>query len=408
VDILSRSARWTEWIFAGLPFFLTNPPSPKFSGVLAVFHTSNKSDMMSKNEKPTWDEEEGNTDDNIAWAAITEDAKHATNAEHALPFWQALKFYRKAVGWSMAISLGIIMEGYDTALIGSFFAFPSFQKKYGQPFEGGYQVSAPWQSSLALASTIGIVFGIQANGYLTERYGYRRVLLVAYVLIVAFIFMTFFAPTVEVLLAGEILCGLPWGVFATMGPAYVSEVCPVALRGYVQIYVNLCWVIGQLIASGVLQGLESNTTQWAYRIPFAIQWVWPLPLFCIVYFAPEGPYWLVRKGRLAEAEHALKRLCSKSSNVDIKKHVALMVHTNKLEESYEVGNSYWDCWRGVERRRTEISCFMWANAVCPGFSIASYGTYFYEQAGLSVANAYKLGLGQTALTFVSLCVVKVY
>lgn len=38
--------------------------------------------------------------------------------------------------------------------------------------------------------------------------------------------------------------------------------CPVKLRPYLTTYVNLCWVIGQLIASGVLTGLLSRTDQW--------------------------------------------------------------------------------------------------------------------------------------------------
>lgn len=56
--------------------------------------------------------------------------------------------------------------------------------------------------------------------------------------------------------------GITWGVFATTGPAYASEVAPLALRGYLTVYVNLCWAIGQFIASGVLKGLLNNPTQW--------------------------------------------------------------------------------------------------------------------------------------------------
>ena len=44
------------------------------------------------------------------------------------------------------------------------------------------------------------------------------------------------------LLAGEILCGIPWGVFQTITTAYAAEVTPVALRPYLTTYVNLCWV----------------------------------------------------------------------------------------------------------------------------------------------------------------------
>jgi len=88
-----------------------------------------------------------------------------------------------------------------------------------------------------------------------------------------FIFLPFFAQSASVLLVGQLLCGLTWGVFATTGPAYASEVCPLVLRGYLTCYVNLCWAIGQLIAAGILYGLLDLRGQWSYRIAYAIQWV---------------------------------------------------------------------------------------------------------------------------------------
>lgn len=88
-----------------------------------------------------------------------------------------------------------------------------------------------------------------------------------------FILLVFLANSVQVLLVGQILCGLCWGVFATLAPAYASEVAPTNLRGYLTTYVNLCWAIGQLIAAGVLTACLDIENQWGYRIPFAVQWV---------------------------------------------------------------------------------------------------------------------------------------
>ena len=84
-------------------------------------------------------------------------------------------------------------------------------------------------------------------------------------MMIAFIFIPFFAQNIETLLIGDILQGIPWGVFQTLTTAYASEVCPVALRAYLCTYVNLCWVIGQFIASGVLRGVLGRSDQWAYR-----------------------------------------------------------------------------------------------------------------------------------------------
>lgn len=51
-------------------------------------------------------------------------AKQASDEEHNETFWQALKANKKAAMWSMAISLSIVMEGYDTILMVSFTCYP--------------------------------------------------------------------------------------------------------------------------------------------------------------------------------------------------------------------------------------------------------------------------------------------
>lgn len=48
-------------------------------------------------------------------------AKHASDEEHNETFFQTFKNNRKAVAWSIAISLSIVMEGYDTILMVSVF-----------------------------------------------------------------------------------------------------------------------------------------------------------------------------------------------------------------------------------------------------------------------------------------------
>jgi SP family general alpha glucoside:H+ symporter-like MFS transporter len=78
------------------------------------------------------------------------------------------------------------------------------------------------------------------NGWLAAKYGYRKVIIVALFFLNAFIFITFLAPNKPVLVVGQILCGFSWGVFATIGPAYASEIVPLQLRGYLTSYVNLC------------------------------------------------------------------------------------------------------------------------------------------------------------------------
>lgn len=181
-------------------------------------------------------------------------------------------------------------------------------------------------------------------------------------------------------------------------PAYASEVCPLTLRGYLTTYVNLCWATGQLISAGVLVGLLNVPNEWSYRIPFSVQWAWPLPLFIAILWAPESPWWLVRQDRYVEAQHMVKRLSSKSDE-EIVGTVAQMIHTIKIENEIESGTSYYDLFKGIDLRRTEICCVTFAGQMLSGAQFAYGPTYFFEQAGMSSSDAYKVGLGDTALAF---------
>ena len=73
---------------------------------------------------------------------ITVDAKQATNSEKSMSLKQAFNLYKKAMLFSVLFSTAIVMEGYDTALIGAFYAFPPFTKKYGTYIDekNGYQI----------------------------------------------------------------------------------------------------------------------------------------------------------------------------------------------------------------------------------------------------------------------------
>jgi len=102
-----------------------------------------------------------------------------------------------------------------------------------------------------MGNPVGQVVGALLGGYPMERYGRRWTFGTCVILMVAFIFIQFFARSLEVLLVGELLGGLVLGCYAVIAPAYWSEVCPMAIRGIVTSYVNLCFVMGQLLANGI-------------------------------------------------------------------------------------------------------------------------------------------------------------
>lgn len=145
--------------------------------------------------------------------------------------------------------------------------------------------------------------------------------------------------------------------------------------------VNMMWGVGQIIASGVLRSLIDRTDEWAYRIPFALQWMWPVPIMIGVFLAPESPWWLVRKGRIEDAKRALRSL-SLNSEEEMETTISMIKHTDAIEKEITAGTSYLDCFKGINLRRTEIVCLAWVTQSASGASLMGNAAYFFEQAGL--------------------------
>ncbi|KOS40728.1 hypothetical protein ACN38_g8389 [Penicillium nordicum] len=339
----------------------------------------------------------------VSMAKATNNAKAAAEAEHKMTLLQGIRTYPKAIAWSVLISTCIAMEGYDISLVNNFYAFPQFTKKYGElTSNGSYQVPAAWQAGLSNGAYCGEIIGLFINGWASERFGYRYTIMTSLALITAFTAIFFTAPNIQTLLAAEILAGVPWGIFQTLTVTYASEVCPVVLRGYLTSYVNFCWGLGQLVGIGVIKAMLNRDDQWSYKIPYGLQWMWPVPLFIGIYLAPESPWWLIRRNRDEDAKKALLRLTNPKRNVNFNadETIAMIRHTTDLEAKLSEGASYFDCFKGTNLRRTEIVCLVWAIQNLSGNSFSNYSTYFLEQAGLSASNSYSFAMGQYGINMV--------
>ncbi|KAJ9156335.1 Sugar transporter [Pleurostoma richardsiae] len=328
------------------------------------------------------------------------EAKHASDNEHQMTLRKALKTYPKAIGWSVLLSATLIMEGYDLALLGSLYASPVFNKKFGtlNPDTGKHAVSAAWQSGLSNGARAGEIFGLIIAGWTADRFGYKITTIGSLVAMICFVFVLFFAPNVKVLVVGEILCGMPWGAFQSVTPAYASEVAPMALRPYLTTFINMCWVIGQFFAAAVNRSSVNRDDQWAYRIPFGVQWVWPIPILAGVLFAPESPWWYIRHGNKEAAKKSLLRLTSRNQpDFNLDETIAMIEHTNELEKQMKEGVTYRDCFKGVDLRRTEIVVGIWLVQTLGGQNLMGYFSYFLVQAGMDASNSFSLSMAQYAL-----------
>ena len=133
------------------------------------------------------------------FVVLANEAKAATEAEHALTVWEAIKTYPKAVFWSMFFSTAVAMEGYDLVLIGAFYAFPTFRMKYGVEKNGKWQIPAPWQAGLGNGARVGEILGLLLNGIICDRVGFKRTMIGTLILLCGLIFIPFFAQNIETL-----------------------------------------------------------------------------------------------------------------------------------------------------------------------------------------------------------------
>lgn len=119
-----------------------------------------------------------------------------------------------------------------------------------------------------------------------------------------------------------------------------------------------------------------------YRIPIALQWLFPTPLAILIFLAPESPYWLVRKGKLEQAAKSVTRL-GRSSGGNTAETVAMMRRVIELEKS-DKPPSYIELFKGVDLRRTLIVCFVYAAQNLTGNLIANQAVYFFQRTSLYV------------------------
>ncbi|KAF7166710.1 hypothetical protein CNMCM5623_000254 [Aspergillus felis] len=349
--------------------------------------------------------EEGHVDvhhaEVLANKELMNDAFDGENREHEMGLWQAAKSHPWACLWAFTMCFTIVMESFDMFLNGNFVAQSAFQKRYGVPVEGGgYAIPTRWQSALFQSGQCGAFVGVFLAGPVTNRLGYRWTTILALILMNATIFISFFGDSLTLLTVGQALEGVPWGFFIANSPAYASEIVPLALRGACTATLQMSWSIGSIIVAAATYSYNKRDDEWAWRVPLALQWLFPTPLLILIFLAPESPWWLIRRGRKKEALRSIERLGAKSPE-HAQQSLAMIERTVKIEEQMGGTPTLLDLLKGTDLRRTIITCLMYASQNFAGNLIANQATFFFEQAGIGSDRAFQLNLINSCLQFVA-------
>lgn len=210
-------------------------------------------------------------------------------------------------------AMGGLLFGWDWVVIGG--AKPFFQRYF--------ELTDPrligWANSCAL---IGCLVGALIAGALSDRFGRKRLLLVAALLFAVTSLGNALAHSFVVFIAWRMCGGVAIGLASSLSPMYISEVAPAQMRGKLVSINQLTIVIGILLADVINWSLvrtlphgasdEFIKNSWfgqqGWRWMFGLTAVPSALFFLGMCLVPESPRWLAKDGQNEHARGVLIKI----------------------------------------------------------------------------------------------------
>ncbi|HEC41224.1 MAG TPA: MFS transporter [Bacteroides sp.] len=225
--------------------------------------------------------------------------------------------YRYIFGISLVSAMGGLLFGYDWVVIGG--AKPFYEKFFEIADLPRLQ---GWAMSCALT---GCLLGAILSGFLSDRYGRKRLLILAAFLFILSALGTGASNHFNSFVIFRILGGIGIGLASNLSPMYIAEVTPARFRGGFVSINQLTIVIGILAAqivnwliaepvpetANAADILQSWNGQSGWRWMFWAELVPASLFFTLMWFVPESPRWLATRNKYDRVLSILKRLGGK-------------------------------------------------------------------------------------------------
>ena len=175
------------------------------------------------------------------------------------------------------------------------------------PFVWEPQGMSTFQFSVLLAGNIGagILTGQYIGGYLSDRFGRKKVLVASALIDAVFLWPIAHASDFWWLLLWNYLYGVGLGLMLATNNVYLHEIAPPSMRHRLAMRTQLITAVCAIIP-GILGVLfVPHDWQWFIYVLVAIQLLVVTPLG--IFLLPESPRWLEQKGRVEEADRIVAR-----------------------------------------------------------------------------------------------------
>ncbi|PZX21983.1 putative MFS transporter [Cupriavidus phytorum] len=160
----------------------------------------------------------------------------------------------------------------------------------------------------SFASWVAIAFN-PIGGWMADRWGRVRPLILAKILAVAGALLVVFAPGFEVILAGRFFVGAAYGIDFAIAMAVLAEFTPVKLKSRLNTWQGMWYtaVCANLLLALLFYSWDVGDAIWRYSV--AATAVFGVAILLLqALFLVESPTWLARKERLDDAASAMTRI----------------------------------------------------------------------------------------------------
>ncbi|KAI0839424.1 general substrate transporter [Hypoxylon sp. FL0890] len=270
----------------------------------------------------------------------------------------------------LGMAFATTQYGFDVAIIGTFQTMPGFLMTFGYPdpaLKGGWGIATKDQQLIASFLNVGTMIGVLFISPFGRYFGRRHGIWMGTIIAFAGCATQIVASSITILCLGRALMGASNAFFITFSNAYIVECAPPQLRG-----------VGSAILS--------------YQIPLACLFIFPALLSIFVFFIPESPRWLMLHERREEAERSLAFLRGDSLEPEfLQEELVEIIRGVEEEKAIASASSLVDIFKGTNLRRTMLCVAVAVSRASSGIWVfLSYGTYFFQQAG--VGDVFRIGI----------------